>query len=117
VPLSSQGCASPFEGNVLAVVGENNAQSFRRTPDAAEDLCEVHPTQPSSANTRIRFYTCEQRPTAGEMLIRHIALRLTPTPDWPLHGYIYTISLRCHPTDCREYEPLLLEIVASVRFR
>lgn len=117
VPLSSQGCASPFEGNFLSVVGEYNTQSFGHIQEAARDLCGGEAAQPSSINARIGFYTCQQRPNADEIVTRYIALRITPAPDWPQRGYIYTISLRCRPTDCERYEPSLREVVASMRLR
>lgn len=117
VPLSSQGCASPLEGSFLAVVGEYNTSSFRRTQDAAVELCAGSTPRPSNTHPTIRFYTCEQQLAADEILIRYIALRLTPAPDWPLHGYIYTISLQCRPADCDRYGPLFRQTVASMRFR
>jgi len=117
VPLSSQDCASPFEGNFLAVVGEHNTQSFGRIQEVAHDLCGGQTAQPSSINARIRFYTCRKEQAANEVVTLFIALRLTPTPDWPRRGYIYTISLRCRPTDCARYEPSLRGIAASLRLR
>jgi hypothetical protein len=117
VPLSSQGCAAPLDGAFLSVVGEYNMRSFGRAEQAAAERCEGQPSQPSSANPKIRFRACERRLSADAMLITYVALRLTPTPEWPRHGYVYTVSLRCHPADCARLRPLLRDAVASIRVR
>ena len=117
MPLSGQGCEGPLGGEYLAVAGWYNVPDHRNTQQAARDVCGDAMAHPARAHRRIRFRRCDRHDEDGFALVHYITLRLDPTPVWSLHGYVIVSSLRCRPANCARYEPLLRNVVASIRFR
>ena len=80
VALSGQGCEDPFDSEDRRIVGWENMDKHRNTPEAALSLCRAAPAYRVTTDHRIDFLRCDLRDEDSRLVIQDARLR-RPRPS------------------------------------